>query len=499
MTDTKKQKSGKPAAREMNSPGNRAEQEKKNNDKKNVPVLVITYMVLLLFIGMFAYIIKFVVKDADTAIANSYNKRQSVYAQKVIKGEIISSDGEVLAETKVDADGNETRYYPYSNMFAHAIGYDSNGQAGLEMMSAYYLLTSNQNIITKTYNTISEEKSLGNNVITTLSYKLQSTAYNALGSNNGAVVVIEPSTGKILTMVSKPDYNPNDIANVIAETSSDSSSSCLLNRATQGLYPPGSTFKVLTALEYIRENPRTYGSYSYNCESEGVFNSVSIHCYNYKYHGLVDLKDSLAYSCNTSFSNIGTTLDIDSLHELCNSFLFNSELPFDGLYKESQFVLDSSMDKSYIPQTAIGQGDTLITPLHNALIMCTIANGGVLMKPYLIDRIENCDGALVRKFSTDSYGKIISADEAATMTELLTGVTEYGTAADKFKGASYTVAGKTGTAEYNSNGDSHSWFVGFSNVDNPDIVVCVLIENASSTGSSAAAVARKVFDAYYSN
>lgn len=460
-------------------------------------MLVTTYFVLILFIAMFVYLIKFVAVDADTTIANSYNKRQNLYAEKVIKGEIISSDGEVLAETVVDNEGNETRYYPHSNMFAHVVGYDSNGQSGLEMMSTYYLLTSNQNIVTRTLNTLSDEKSLGNNVITTISYKMQEACYNALGNNDGAVVVMEPDTGKILAMVSKPDYNPNNISDIIEDSANDTESSYLLNRATQGLYPPGSTFKVLTALEYIREKPNDYDDYSYTCESEDIYAGVPIHCYNNKAHGFVDLKDSLAYSCNTSFANIGMSLDMDGLYSLCEDFLYNSSLPYEGIYKQSQFDLNKSSDRSEIPQTVIGQGNTLVTPLHNAMIMATIANGGIMMQPYLIDRIENCDGASVKKFSSNSCGRIISSTEASVMIELLTGVTEYGTAADKFSGASYSVAGKTGTAEYNSNGDSHSWFVGFSNVDNPDIVVCVIIEDAGNTGSSAASAARKIFDAYY--
>ena len=240
-----------------------------------------------------------------------------------------------------------------------------------------------------------------------------------------------------------------------------------------------------------------YKSYSYECEGDGIFNSVSIHCYNHKVHGTVSLEDSLAYSCNTSFSNIGTKLDMDALNKLCGDFLYNKELPYDGYYKKSSYTMTSKTDKSLIPQTVIGQGETLITPLHNAMIMCAIANGGVLMKPYMMDRIENCDGSVVKKFSKDSYGRIISSAEAQTLTELMMSVTEYGTASDYFSGAEYTVAGKTGTAEFNENKDSHSWFIGFSNVNNPDLVVCVLIENASNTGASATSIARKIFDAYY--
>lgn len=477
------------------SQGSREAQEKQKNDKKNVPVLVITYFVIFIFIGMMVHLVKYVVVDADSDIANSYNKRQNLYAETVIKGQIISDDGVVLAETKTDDDGNETRVYPYSNMFAHAVGYDSNGQAGLEMVSNYYLLTSNQNILYRIYHALSDKKDMGNNVITTLDYDLQSTAYNALGDNDGAVVAIEPSTGKIKAMVSKPDFDPNQISSVIEETA-NSDSSCLLNRATQGMYPPGSTFKILTTLEYIRENPN-YKSYSYECEGDGIFNSVSIHCYNHKVHGTVSLEDSLAYSCNTSFSNIGTKLDMDALNKLCGDFLYNKELPYDGNYKKSSYTMTSKTDKSLIPQTVIGQGETLITPLHNAMVMCAIANGGVLMKPYMMDRIENCDGSVVKKFSKDSYGRIISSAEAQTLTELMMSVTEYGTASDYFSGAEYTVAGKTGTAEFNENKDSHSWFIGFSNVNNPDLVVCVLIENASNTGASATSIARKIFDAYY--
>jgi peptidoglycan glycosyltransferase len=493
----KKKQSTNKAIMEKYSRGSREAQEKKKNDKRNVPVLVITYFVIFIFIAMMVHLVKFVVRDSETTIANSYNKRQNLYAESVIKGKILSSDGEVLAETNVDDEGNETRYYPYANMFSQVVGYDSYGQSGLEMASNYYLLTSNQNIIYRVYHALTDNKDMGNNVVTTLDFNLQETAYNALGDNDGAIVVIEPSTGKIKAMVSKPDYNPNYIGEVI-EDSQSSDSSCLLNRVTQGLYPPGSTFKILTTLEYIRENP-DYSQYSYECEAEGIFNDVSIHCYNYKVHGNVSLKDSLAYSCNTSFSNLGVTLNMDSLKSLCEDFLYNNDLPYDGYYSHSSYTMSSGVDKSLIPQTVIGQGETLITPLHNAMIMCAIANGGVLMKPYLIDSIENCDGNTVKKFSKNSYGRIITSSEAETLTDLMTAVTEYGTASSYFEGASYTIAGKTGTAEFNENKDSHSWFVGFSNIDNPDIVVCVLVENASTTGASATSIARKIFDSYYNN
>jgi peptidoglycan glycosyltransferase len=149
-----------------------------------------------------------------------------------------------------------------------------------------------------------------------------------------------------------------------------------------------------------------------------------------------------------------------------------------------------------IPQTVIGQGDTQISPLHNALIMATIANGGVMMRPYLIDHIENYEGVNVRSYSPSAYKRLMTAGEAQNLTELLTGVVEYGTGT-VLNTSAYSVAGKTGTAEYNSEGESHSWFVGFSNVENPDIVVCVVIEEADVSGVRAVNVAKQIFDAYY--
>lgn len=459
--------------------------------------MVLTYAFAGVFLFMILYLGKFMIVDSNTVIANSYNRRQDKLAESVIRGDIVSSDGTVLATTQYTADGTEYRYYPYGNMFAHAVGYSTYGKSGLELSANYYLLTSNANIFERTTNALQEEKNMGDTVVTTLDYNLQSTAYNALGYAKGAVVVLEPDSGKILAMVSKPDFDPNSIdavwTSVTEETASDNT--ILLNRATQGLYPPGSTFKVLTALEYMREND-DWEEYTFDCQGETTVNSVTIHCYNNTVHGTVNLADSVAFSCNTSFSNIGTTLDMDEFRSLCETFLFNEELPYNGLSNKSSFVLDGSTDRSLIPQTVIGQGDTLISPLHNALIMATIANGGIMMEPYLIDHIENYAGANVRSFHPSAYKRLMTVNEAQEMTELLEGVVGYGTGY-ALNTSAYTVAGKTGTAEYNAEGEAHSWFVGFSNVENPDIVVCVVIEEADISGVRAVNVAKQIFDAYY--
>jgi peptidoglycan glycosyltransferase len=166
---------------------------------------------------------------------------------------------------------------------------------------------------------------------------------------------------------------------------------------------------------------------------------------------------------------------------------------------DSKFYLDGDSDYGYIPQTAFGQGDTLITPLHNAMIVATIANGGLMMKPYLIDSVESYKGTRIKKFSPSSYDTLMTSEEVETLTGYMRKVVTEGTAAAYFDGASYEVAGKTGTAEYAGGEHDYSWFVGFSNVDNPDVVVSIVVEESDVNGVKASAVARSIFDAYYSN
>ena len=172
-------------------------------------------------------------------------------------------------------------------------------------------------------------------------------------------------------------------------------------------------------------------------------------------------------------------------------------LPYDGEYNKSSFEINADSRKDELPQTVIGQGNTKISPLHNAMIFSAFANGGILMKPYLIDRIENDDGRNVKKFQPKAYGELVTTTEANILCEYMKGVCEYGTAARFFGDAPYSVAGKTGTAEYDNEGNCNSWFVGFSNPDNPDIVVSVIVEDYNTNGVSATWVARQVFDAYY--
>lgn len=445
--------------------------------------------------GYFAY---FQFVKSEDFINSPYNKRQDLFARKVTRGEIISVDGRILAETITDTDGSETRYYPYANMFAHVVGFSTNGKSGLESIANFNLLRSHTMTLEKVVNELQGEKNIGDNVVTTLNYDLQDTAYEALGKYDGAIVVMEPSTGKILAMVSKPDYDPNNIAEDWDElTAEDSESSVLLNRATQGLYPPGSVFKIFTTLEYVHENS-DYEDYSFDCNGKFTEGDSVIHCYKNKRHGQEDLIGSFADSCNSSFASLGLTLDPDSFTELCDSMLFNTSLPLRFESSKSSFSLDADADVSTVLETSIGQGKTLVTPMHMALVVSAIANDGVLMNPYLIDHTENYNGIVVDAYEPTEYGTLLSTEDASLMQTFMREVVEDGTG-ERLSGQSYTAAGKTGTAEFSTfSKASHAWFVGYAHrEDKEDIAVAIIVEDSGSGSEYAVPIAKKIFDAYY--
>ena len=332
---------------------------------------------------------------------------------------------------------------------------------------------------------------------TTLDLELQKIAYDALGDRRGAVVVMKPDTGQILAMVSKPDYDPNTLeTNWESLVSEENDQAQLLNRATQGLYPPGSTFKIVTLLEYMREYPENYRDFTFDCDGHYEAGEYDIRCYHETAHGHQDLDLGFANSCNGVFASLGQELDLNRLKHTTQSLLFEKELPLTLPYKKSRYTMEEGAELWEILQTSIGQGNTQLTPMHNAMIMSAIANGGILMTPYLMEHVENAGGETIKKFMPGSYGSLMSAQEAGVLTEFLTGVVTTGTGS-AVRTDAYTVAGKTGSAEFEAGKESHAWFVGFAPVENPQLVVSVLVEEGGSGGKAAAPVARSIFDAYF--
>lgn len=468
----------------------------KRKKARNREYSFVSWFFVLIFVSLIGYVVYFNAVKSEDFINSPYNTRQDTFSDRVVRGAIQSSDGQVLAQTNVYEDGTEERVYPYENIFAHVVGYDSNGKSGLESEANFQLLTSNQFFLDQMKNELRGSKNMGDTVVSTLNASLQATAYNALGDRRGAVVAIEPSTGKILVEVSKPDFDPNTIAENWDWLVSDENNSSLLNRATNGAYPPGSTFKVIMALDYFRSKG-SFEGYSYLCQGSITLDEHTISCYNGTVHGQEDFYSAFASSCNCAFADMGSNIGAESMRRTAEELLFNKKLPLPS-YKKSSFTLEKDSPVPLIMQTAIGQGNTLVSPMHMALITSAIANGGVLMKPYLIDQVKSSDGEVIKTTEPEVYKKLMTTNEANLLGKLMKKVVESGTAS-ALSGRGYTAAGKTGSAEFDENGSSHSWFIGYSNVDNPDLAVAVIVENGGTGSQAAVPIAGEIFDAYHFN
>jgi peptidoglycan glycosyltransferase len=470
--------------------------KRKKKHTKNREILLVSYGFVFLFLGMMSYICVYAWQNKEVMINNSYNAGQQILVAQNRRGSIMARGGEVLAETITGPDGSETRKYPYDSLFSHVVGYSTKGKTGIENRMNYYLIQSNTPITEKMDNGMQDIKNPGDNVYTTLDVGLQEAANRALGVYEGAIVVTNPKTGEVLAMVSKPDFNPNEISDIWEEVLADEETGVLLNRASQGLYPPGSTFKIITALQYIHENPSTYTNYSFTCNGSIKIDGSRIQCYHGISHGKIGFEKSFAKSCNTSFANMGTKVDWNRFGETLDGLFFGKPLPYELESAVSTVKTGADMTTDKQMQTAIGQGETLVSPLHMNLITCAVANDGLLQHPYVVDHVENVNGAVIKRFTSSGSTRMMSEQEASILQGLMREVVETGTGT-KLLDKPYTAAGKTGSAEYNSARDSHAWFTGFAPVADPEICVTVIIEGAGSGGDYAVPMARRVFDAYF--
>ncbi len=474
------------------------EEKTKKKKIRSYPILILSGFYILLFTAMLVYISVYSYDNRQELMDNSYNTRQQILLSQNSRGRILSRDGDVLACSESDENGKDVRIYPYGRTFAHVVGYSTNGKAGIEALANYYLINTSIDLSEKVALDTRGQKYPGDYCITTLDVNLQEVAFDALSARKGAVIVTNPKTGEVLAMVSKPDFEPGTIKQdwdgLIADTSPDAR---LLNRATQGLYPPGSTFKIVTALAYIKEHPKDYNNYRFTCSGRFSFDGESISCYHGENHGSVDFVKSFAESCNSSFANIGLGVSRNVFSQTLDQLLFGKELPIDLLYSRSSASISESTSTGNVMQLSIGQGATSVTPMHMNMITQAIANDGQLMKPYFVSSIKSEDGKTVKTYSESTYKRLMTADQAKVLQSMMKEVVEQGTA-KKLKGLTYTAAGKTGSAEFtNSTTDSHAWFTGFAPAEDPEVCVTIIVENAGSGGSFAVPIAKRIFDAYF--
>ncbi len=490
-------------------------------------VKTVFWIYTLLFFILIINLVKISVFDREKIINNPYNPRISGSSQNIMRGSILDINEVPIAETIKAENADDPRGYSYKRVynypaaFAHITGYTGKGKTGVESEYNYILETVTNELYQSLAAVIAKKDIRGNDVVLTIDAELQQYAAQQLGTSKGAIVALEPDSGKILTMVSYPYYDPNAVAENWTTLNSDNENSPLLSRAAQGLYPPGSTFKMITAACALENDPSLL-NFDYYCEGEENFGGKLLHCYNSIDHGSEDMNGAFAYSCNTYFAKIGTMLGAGKLRATADKFFVDPNFPLE--YSKPLFSLDESSPMHELVDTSIGQGKTLVSPLFMAMVTGSVANGGTMMQPYILDHSINNFGFKENITIPQKLTQTMTPENAAKLTELMKQVVRYGTAEDAAfsiettqddiisesaisgTGISYktglitgpvTVAGKTGTAE-NSGGADHAWFVAFAPADDPKIAVAVLLENAGK-GSKAVPAARNVMKYYLSN
>ena len=485
-----------------------AEQQERRRQKKKAAllrekkqvrhhILFTGILMTAVFAGMVVYLLVFSNAKAEELFENDYNRRQEILLSQNIRGKIYSADGVVLAETVEDEEGNSERVYPYANLFAHVVGYTYQGGSGIEQLEDYELSQTDISLSEKAYYDEINEKYPANDVYTTLNYELQAAAYEALGDYDGAIIVTEVDTGNILAMVSKPDFDPNTIEEDWEELNNDSESATFVNRATQGLYAPGSTFKIFDVIELLTEDIGNATSFYFECIGYTTIEDTMINCYHWTAHGGQDLAAAFADSCNSAFVTIGYSLDRDLFNETLSTLMFNESLPYDLPSGTSTYTLTDETETEDVLQLAIGQGETLMTPMHLNMITSAIANGGTVYKNQVIASIQTGTGTMLEETEAEAYRTVMSEEIAEYLRDYMREVVTDGTAS-KLSGRSYNAAGKTGSAEYlDGETSSHAWFTGFAPYEDPEIAITVILEGAGSGGTAAVPVARDVLDAYF--
>lgn len=453
----------------------------------NKRIIRILIVVSIMFLSLVTYLLHFNMFRADDIASNPYNKRQWEDEKFVKRGNIYDRDGEILAETIVDGD-NRIRKYPKGHLYSHIIGYYSKvyGKSQLEMTYDKELLGHGD--ISISFN----ELRAGYDLNLTIDNDLQAYAYNQLNGRNGAIVALEPSTGKILAMVSFPDFDPsasaleNDWKYIVEREDSP-----LLARATGGLYPPGSTYKIATASAAYSAG---YAATSFEDDGSFTLDGLKVENYGGESYGELSLKRAFEVSSNDVFCTLGYELGAENIKNTAEGFGINKDIPFDISVAKSRIEY-KKMSNPDAALVSIGQGQLLMTPLHVAMMGASVANGGKMMKPYLVDTITTASGITLKETKPEVFLQPMSSMNATYLNELMTGVVQNGTGTGAAL-SGITVAGKTGTAENETNKD-HSWFVGYAPAENPQIAVAVLLEyDGGAGGRNAAPVARNIISKY---
>lgn len=462
----------------------------------NIKKVLIVF--LICFVGLISYITYFQVMVAPQIVNSQYNARMWAKRNEVLRGSIFDRNMKILSKSiRVDTE-TQKRSYEGGEAFAHALGYVDvrYGITGLERRYDKELSTSS---ITETLSNILKlpgqtKEKYGSNLRTTLDYNVQKRAYELLGNNRGAVVALNPKTGEILALISKPSFNPNSLEENWKNINSNKDRP-LLNRATAGMYPPGSTFKVITAISAL-ENIDNVVNKRIQDKGVLVFNEKeSLKNYNGEVLGNIGLKEAFIHSSNVYFGSLGIDLGNSKLKDTAERFYFNKDIPADGVVIEnSKFPSFKSYEKGNIAQSAIGQSTVLSTPMEMALVASTIANDGTMMKPHIVKGVMDSKNSLVSEVKPQKIDDVTTKENAQIIKNYMREVVAQGTGGNASV-YGIKVAGKTGTADHKEEGSGakpHSWFIGFAPYENPEIALAVIVEDGGQGGVLAASIASGV-------
>jgi peptidoglycan glycosyltransferase len=462
----------------------------------NAPISRLFVVVVLLFGLLVVFTSRWSVFEADALRHNPKNARNLLEDQRIHRGVIRAGDGTGLARSLKRSDDTFVRTYPLPRLFPHAVGYSfiDRGSAGLER---FYDddLAGRKSQLGGLIDRLGGSEREGDDLVTSLDPAAQRVAEQQLGNRKGAVVALDPRTGAIKVMASVPGYNPNDIKRLSGFKSLNRDPDApLLNRSTQARYPPGSTFKVVTAIAAIDS-----GKYTPDSRVSGrngkVISGVPLNNDGGESFGDITLTDALTHSVNTVFGEVGEKIGKQTMREYMDRLGFGKpvevDLPLDerAASGERRNGLVRAPTSGFVDvgRMAIGQDKLTVTPLQMAMVASAVANGGKLMKPHIGDRTVDRDGRTVRTIKPEEMSQVMSSDTASKVGAMMAQVVREGTGtAAALEGID--VAGKTGTAEVDrSCGPNQLWFIAFAPVQDPKVAIAATVECGTGFGGTVAA------------
>lgn len=453
----------------------------------------------VLFALLVANLTLIMVVQADYYQNMAGNNHTLMQESDTERGSISTYDGVVLAESQQTEDGSYERVYPAGDLASHVVGYYSTqyGTSGIEA-SENETLKGQQNYAswTDVINAAAGINTPGNDVRLTINSTIQQAAQDALEGETGAAVVMDPSTGAVLAMASSPTYSAGDVEALLEQAAaSDGSDDAgqLVNRATQGLYAPGSTFKIVSLATALQNGIASEDSVY---ASPGIMEIGNAEVSNFgdESYGDITLQRATALSSNTVFGQLGVQIGAQLLVEGAEAFGFNKDLDFELPVVTSLMPDPDEMTEWETAWASAGEpvgehespAGPQVSVLEMAMVGCAVANNGTIMQPYLVDSVYNANGERSYQAQATTYLQAITSETASRVKEVLKDVVDYGTGTTAAING-VQVAGKTGTAEHPDGDDG--WFVGMANADSdtPSVVVAIVLEKNESSVASAKA------------